>query len=88
MTVSRRHLFGSAITLAGTLGLGSFASRSLAADAAAPTVSKENAGYQEQPKGDQRCSLCNHFSPPSSCQVVIGTIAPTGWCKLFAPKAQ
>ena len=88
MAVSRRHLFRSAITLAGTVGLGGLATRSFAADAPSATVKKENAGYQDQPKGDQRCSLCNHFVAPASCQVVIGTISPNGWCKLFAPKAQ
>lgn len=90
MAVSRRHLFKSAITLAGTVGLGSLATRSLAADsgAPAPTVAQKNAFYQEQPKGQQRCSLCTHFVAPSSCRVVMGTISPNGWCRLFAPSAQ
>ena len=86
MALSRRHLFKSAMTLAGAAGLGGLATRSFADSA--PTVSKQNAGYQDQPKGQQSCSLCNHFVSPSSCQVVIGTIAANGWCKLFAPKAQ
>ena len=73
-------------SLAGTVGLGSLATRSLAD--AAPTVSKQNAGYQDQPHDQQRCSLCTHFVAPSSCQVVVGTIVPNGWCKLFAPKTQ
>ncbi|HEY2446900.1 MAG TPA: hypothetical protein VGI20_14285 [Rhizomicrobium sp.] len=87
MALSRRHLFKSGLTFAGTIGLGSVATRSLAADAPSPTVSKQNAGYQDQPKGEQHCGICNHFVAPGSCNVVMGTVAPNGWCKLFAPKS-
>jgi hypothetical protein len=69
MALSRRHLFKSAMTVAGAAGFGGLASRSFADSA--PTVSKQNAGYQDQPKGQQSCSLCNNFVSPSSCQMVI-----------------
>jgi hypothetical protein len=96
MSVSRRHLFKSAITLAAATGLEAAVSRGSASQSPfrarkladnAPTVSKQAAGYQEQPNGQQRCALCTHFVAPASCQVVIGTIVPNGWCRLFAPAA-
>ena len=96
MTVSRRYLFKSAITLAAATGLDAAVSRGSAGRPSpkvqkladnAPTVSKQAAGYQEQPNGQQRCALCTHFVAPASCQVVIGTIVPNGWCRLFAPAA-
>ena len=55
--------------------------------AAAPQVAQEAAGYQTQPNADQRCAFCAHFLPPSSCQVVQGTIVPNGWCKLYKAKS-
>ena len=46
------------------------------------------AGYQSMPKGAAQCGNCIHFEAPSSCKVVEGVIAPTGWCRLFAPRRQ
>lgn len=51
-------------------------------------VSKAQVQYQEQPKGDQKCSTCTHFVPESNtCKVVDGQISPNGWCTLWAKKA-
>lgn len=51
-------------------------------------VKKEAVQYQEQPKGDQKCSSCLHFQPESnSCKLVEGSISPDGWCILWAKKA-
>jgi len=41
------------------------------------------ASYQDQPKDDQRCDTCSLFQRPSSCQLVDGTISPSGWCKFW-----
>jgi len=30
-----------------------------------------------------RCDGCQHFQPPHSCELVMGEIAPAGWCKLW-----
>ena len=58
------------------------------APAAANKVKKEAVQYQEQPKGDQKCSLCLHFQPESNrCQLVEGQISPDGWCILWVKKA-
>jgi hypothetical protein len=51
-------------------------------------ISKQEATYQEQPKGDQKCSGCQHFVAESStCKVVEGTVSPNGWCKLWVALA-
>jgi hypothetical protein len=42
--------------------------------------------YQPTPKGKQRCDNCANFQAPSSCKLVDGTIAPSGWCILYRPK--
>lgn len=30
-----------------------------------------------------RCSLCEHFEPPSACEIVAGTIRSGDWCDRF-----
>ena len=42
--------------------------------------------YQDQPKEKQSCAVCVNFEPPNGCKFVQGTISPSGWCILFAPK--
>ncbi|HEY1614083.1 MAG TPA: hypothetical protein VGF97_10370 [Rhizomicrobium sp.] len=93
MTISRRHLFRSAALTAGTLVTVAAARSALArsalladdsSDSSKP--SKSAAGYQDGPNGDQRCSVCAHFTPPTDCQVIAGRVTPTGWCHLFQAK--
>lgn len=43
-------------------------------------------GYQSKPMGTAQCSNCKNFEAPSSCKIVDGVIAPSGWCRLFAEK--
>jgi F0F1-type ATP synthase membrane subunit c/vacuolar-type H+-ATPase subunit K len=50
-------------------------------------ITQAAAKYQDQPKGPQSCAVCANFQPPNACKFVQGTISPTGWCLLFAPKA-
>jgi hypothetical protein len=56
--------------------------------AAAQTKATQKAvGYQDTPKGAQRCDNCKQFEPPSSCKVVEGNnIEPAGWCKVYVKK--
>jgi hypothetical protein len=57
---------------------------------AAPSgkMSKAQAKYQDQPKGDQNCANCLHFIAESgTCQVVDGKVSPNGWSILWAKKA-
>jgi hypothetical protein len=49
-------------------------------------ASKEEAKYQDHPKGQQRCEICINFQPPDQCRFVAGTISKTGWCQFFAAK--
>jgi hypothetical protein len=59
-------------------------------DAAAPATPKATQAsvqYQAQPKGDQKCSGCQHFIAESNtCQLVEGQISPDGWCTLWTQK--
>jgi len=43
--------------------------------------------YQNTPKDSHQCDGCLLFQAPNACQVVDGTISPSGWCKLWAKKA-
>jgi hypothetical protein len=44
-------------------------------------VSKVTAKYQDEPKGNEKCSNCNMFRAPNACTAVKGKISPDGWCK-------
>ena len=44
-------------------------------------ASKATADYQNEPKGNEKCSNCNMWRPPNGCTAVKGKIAPDGWCK-------
>lgn len=49
-------------------------------------MTKAQAQYQDQPKGDQKCGNCMHFIAPNACMVVEGNIAANAWCKLWIKK--
>lgn len=49
-------------------------------------ITQAAAKYQDQPKEKQSCAVCVNFEPPNACKFVQGTISPSGWCLLFAPK--
>jgi uncharacterized protein (DUF1501 family) len=67
---------GAAVGLAGTANA-----------QVAKKASQQASGYQTSPKGAQSCQNCRMFVAPASCQVVEGSIAGTGWCRLYAKKA-
>lgn len=46
-------------------------------------MSKQEAAYQDQPRGGLRCAGCTLFVKPDACKVVEGAISPAGWCRLF-----
>jgi hypothetical protein len=46
-------------------------------------ASKAAVHYQDRPKGIAACSLCSQFVKPDKCKVVVGKIAPDGWCDRF-----
>jgi High potential iron-sulfur protein len=47
-------------------------------------MSKQQAEYQDSPKGIQSCATCTLFDEPRGCKVVEGDISPDGWCKAYA----
>jgi hypothetical protein len=47
-------------------------------------LSKQQAEYQDSPKGIQMCATCTLFIAPRSCKVVEGDVSPDGWCKSYA----
>jgi len=73
-----RNLALTAAAMLGTTASG------IRAAVAQTKVSQKLVGYQDTPKGTQRCDNCMYFVAPSSCKVVEGTIEPTGWCQLYA----
>ncbi len=84
-TLSRRTivLFGSAYA-AGSISL---FGRLREAHAAKFPQTSPVVVYQPSPKDGHQCDGCTLFQAPDSCQIVDGTISPTGWCKLWAKKA-
>jgi hypothetical protein len=82
LRVTRRvALSGTALAL-GVAAAGTAVTRADAQQKITPAAAK----YQDQPKGQQSCAVCVNFQPPNACKFVQGTISPTGWCLLFAPK--
>jgi hypothetical protein len=52
--------------------------------AAGEKLSKQQAEYQDSPKGLQMCATCTLFEAPHSCKMVEGDVNPNGWCKDYA----
>lgn len=81
--VSRRDfLFVAAVGSGATLGAGLLTSAATASNKMSPRAMS----YRATPNGNQRCDNCANFLPPSSCKLVDGAIAPSGWCILYRPK--
>ena len=82
--LSRRSLLRDGVFAAGgaavLLGMTTVANRAEAKPA------QKLVGYQDTPKGAQRCDNCSQFQPPASCKVVEGDISPAGWCKVYVKK--
>ena len=75
---TRRYLLGSALS-------GAFAMLAPCGTVrASDKMTREQAQYQDQPKGINMCATCTPFEPPKSCKVVEGDVSPDGWCKAFA----
>lgn len=56
--------------------------------AATSKVSQTSVQYQNQPKGELKCSGCMNFIAESNtCKLVDGQISPNGWCSLWNKKA-
>jgi hypothetical protein len=78
---SKRDFMSLILLVAG----GAFAPpRRLAAADDDNKMSKQQAEYQDSPKGIAMCSTCTLFVAPHSCKVVDGDVSPNGWCKVYA----
>ena len=49
-------------------------------------VSQSSVAYQGTPKDGHDCSNCALFQAPSACKSVDGTVAASGWCKIWVKK--
>ena len=81
--VSRRDFLFAAAAGSGAV----IAAGLVSTPAAASNKMPQNAvSYQTTPKGTQRCDNCSLWEGPSSCKLVGGTVAPSGWCVLYKQK--
>lgn len=85
--LSRRQLLTIAAGAAGASVTVAAAAIGTSTSAQAAKVAQKVVKYQDTPKGEQRCDNCSLFEAPSSCKTVDGTIAPQGWCMVYAKKA-
>jgi len=46
-------------------------------------MSKADAMYTDNSRGGEKCKNCVHFINPKYCEIVDGTINPSGWCRYF-----
>ena len=84
--ISRRQVLAVAAGFAGASVAGAAAVIGTSTAAHAAKMSQQAAKYQDTPKGEQRCDSCALFEAPSACKSVDGTIAPQGWCMIYAKK--
>jgi hypothetical protein len=50
--------------------------------------SKQEANYQDSPRGDEYCEDCTMWREPNGCTAVEGKISPEGWCSYFEEKEE
>ena len=85
---SKRHFVRFApfrlLGLSGLLSAAGLCAASRLTRAANEKLSKQQAEYQDSPKGIQMCATCTLFEAPHSCKVVEGDVSPSGWCKAYA----
>ncbi len=82
LLLSRRRILWSG-AVGATIAAAAWAGSS---QAAAKKMSQAAVSYQPRPKNGTYCVKCALFTAPDKCQVVEGSVAPSGWCTLYAPK--
>ena len=78
--LSRRRIVGLVLSSAAASMVLGVTSRLFASD----KMTRQQAEYQDTPKGISMCATCTLFEPPAACKVVEGPVSPNGWCKAFA----
>jgi len=90
LKVSRRGMMRKAALLAGggVLAAAGLGGTGIGGGARAdpPKLAQKTVSYQTTPKGKARCDNCANWQPPNACKKVAGTISPSGWCTIYAPK--
>ena len=84
LDLSRRGLLRFGAMIAGGAALAASLAPTLAM--ASSKESQKLARYQPTPKGKASCASCAQFRGPDACAIVDGTISPSAWCILYAPK--
>ncbi len=82
-SLSRRQMLRGATVTSAVVVLSTLCAQ----QAQAGAMTKQAAGYQATPKGEERCDNCNLFQAPSSCKFVAGDVSPQGWCRLWQKKS-
>lgn len=49
-------------------------------------MSQKVAEYQATAKDGENCANCALYRAPSSCTLIDGAVAPTGWCRFYSKK--
>jgi hypothetical protein len=49
-------------------------------------MSQKVAEYQASSKNGENCANCALYRAPSSCTLIDGNVAPTGWCRFYSKK--
>lgn len=79
VALARRSLMGGVLA-----GAAAGLAHDLTVEAYAQSkISREEAQYQDSPKGIAMCATCTLYLPPSACKSVEGEVSAQGWCKLF-----
>jgi len=84
--ISRRLMMRNFVTYGAAAEITYGALAAIGSVQAASKVAPKIVGYQSKPMGKAECANCINFEAPSSCKVVEGVIAPTGWCRLYAQR--
>ena len=77
---SRRQLMRTVACAMGGLAV------AVVATPAQAKMTQKVAEYQATPKGGENCANCALYRAPSSCTLIDGAIAPTGWCRFYSKK--
>ena len=84
--LSRRSMLRTVAVTAGGAAMLDATLGGIRAASAQTKVPQKAVGYQDTPKGAQRCDNCAQFEAPASCKVVDGDIDAAGWCKVYVKK--
>jgi len=86
LNLSRRSLLrGATLMAAGGALLGTTLAAGTAG--AANKLAQKTVNYQDKPRGKAQCNNCSQWQSPAACKLVDGSISPSGWCSVYAPKS-